>query len=581
MPLILGIVLMLSLGTVMLVQNTFQQFPIVTKDVIQHQAYRAMLSGLNEYLYAVNSNPNFAACSSSFVNGAGTTLGTANLPAGICSQLSFGTWTSVPGSGAANGAPSWFLVDNPKLSTATGNLTVNIVGAAGYPGTYNYQSAAITLKPLNSFLLNVLWINFNQVDPAVVAQYNGNGTPSCTWYWSPGDRDQLGNGCENVDFISGDSLTGNLFVNDSIWICGTPTFQNVQTADPDEQWDDDGCGQSPTVTGTWTDNVPVQPIPSDNSNLEVQAAQNGCVFQGPTTIVLNGTTMTVTSPGTPTGKPAGAPGGSSSNDPLNDPANTANVCVPSNPVTGGSVNLPSNGVIYVENCQAAYTANGKCNGSNANPLSAAGETGVGGPTIGDAIIQGSITTPTIVGSANNIVIDGNLCYTDALSSGHCTTSAPASPSTNILGLVALNYVEVNHPVDGNGNNVSSCSPSNSTSSGAVNCDLSSPTIDAVILALNHSFLVNNYDTGNALGTITLNGTIDEDWRGPVGTSSGGSIHTGYAKNYQYDPRLIYLSPPYYLSPGTSQWGFASFTVVSGQCKLLAGSPNTAQCTGYP
>jgi hypothetical protein len=279
--------------------------------------------------------------------------------------------------------------------------------------------------------------------------------------------------------------------------------------------------------------------------------------------------------------PTGSPGGTLSNDPLNDPANVSNVCVPSNPVTGGTVNMPTNGVIFVENCQAAYTSGGKCNGSSANPLSAAGETGVGGPTLGDAIVQGTISTPTIVGSANNIVIDGNLCYADALSGGNCTTTAPASPSTNILGLVALNYVELNHHVDGSGNNLSSCSPSNSPTSGAVNCDLSNPIVDAVILALNHSFLVNSYNTGNPLGTINLNGTIDENWRGPVGTSSGSSISTGYAKNYQYDPRLIYLSPPYYLNPGTSQWGFASFTVASGQCKLPAGSPNTAQCTGYP
>jgi len=515
------------------------------------------------------------------VTGGGATLGSASLPAGICSQMSFGTWTPVPGSGAANGPPSWFLVDNPKLNTATGNTSLNIVGVAGYPGTYNYQTAVITLKPLNSFLLNVLWINYNQIDPAVVAQYVGGGAPTCTYYWNPpgGGADGLESGCLSVNFVSADTLSGNLFVNDTVFLCGSPTFQNVQTADQDQQWVQN-CSGSANVTGTAKFQVPVQPIPSDNSNLAVQAAANGCVYEGPTTIVLNGTTMTVTSPGTPTGKPTGAPGTSSSNDPLNDPANTANVCVPTNPVTGGVVNMPTNGVIFVENCQAAYTSGGKCNGSSANPLSAAGETGVGGPTVGDAIVQGTISTPTIVGSANNIIIDGNLCYADAESAGKCTTSAPASPSTNILGLVALNYVELNHPVSG-GSDVSSCSPSNSPTSGAVTCDLSNPIVDAVILALNHSFLVNSYNTGNTLGSITLNGTIDENWRGPVGTSSGSSIVTGYAKAYQYDPRLIYLSPPYYLNPGTSQWGFASFTVVSGLCKLPAGSPNTAQCTGYP
>jgi len=582
MPLVLGIILILSLGTVMLVQNTFQQFPIVTKDLVQHQAYRAMVSGLDEYLYAVNANSNFAACNATFVNGAGSPVGTSALTSASssCSALSFGTWTSVPGSGSANGPPAWFLIDNPKINTSTGNLSIDVVGAAGYPNTYNYQTAVVTLQPLNSFLLNVLWINFNQIDPPVVAQYGNNGTPKCTYYWNPagGGVDKLGTNCANVDFVTADSLTGNLFVNDTIWLCGSPSVQNVQTADTQQKWVQD-CSGSPKVSGTWTNGVPIQPIPSDNSTLETLAKANGCYYEGPTTIVLNGTTMNVTSYGTPKGKPSGAPGTSSSNDTLNDAANTANACMPAS--QGGSVSLPANGVVFVGGC--TNQANGKCNGATGttaqlNPLASAGETGTGGVMAGDAIVQGTITNPTTVGAANNIVIDGNLCYTDTMSAGKCTQTNPAAPSTNVLGLVALNYVEVNHPVDSGGNNVSSCS--SSPGAGAVTCDLSDPIIDAVILALNHSFLVNNYNTGNKLGSINMYGTIDEDWRGPVGTSSGGTIVTGYAKNYQYDQRLVYLSPPYYLNPGTSQWGFAAFTVVSGACKTPSGKYPSA-CTGYP
>jgi hypothetical protein len=87
---------------------------------------------------------------------------------------------------------------------------------------------------------------------------------------------------------------------------------------------------------------------------------------------------------------------------------------------------------------------------------------------------------------------------------------------------------------------------------------------ATTLSVN-SFTANaNYATGNP-GT-QVNGTV---------------IATGYAKNYVYDPRLVYLSPPYYLNPGTSEWGFASFTVSAGSCQLATGSPNTAACTGYP
>lgn len=579
MPLVLGIILVLTLGTVVLVQNTFQQFPIVTKDVIQHQAYRAMVSGLDEYQYAVNANANFAACSAKFVNGSGTTIGNSTLTgaSSVCSALTFGTWNSVPGSGAANGPPAWFLIDNPVINTATGNLSIDVVGAAGYPNSYNYQTALVTLKPLNGFLLNVLWINYDQIDPAVVNQYGNNGTPTCDYYWN--GPNSLGNNCQIVDFISADSLTGNLFVNDTIFVCGSPKFQNIQTADPTKMYlEGQGCSGTPSISGTQADNVGVQPIPTDNSALATQAASNGCLYEGPTTIVVNGSNMTVTSPDTPTGTPAGAPGTSMSNDALNAAANTANVCLPVSPAT--TVPVPANGVVYVETCQKITNSRRvtECNGQTYNPLVNAGETGVGGVTAGDAIVQGTVNSPMTIGSANNIVIDGNICYADAVSAGTCT-AAPAAPSTDVLGLVANNYVEINHPVNNRGANVSTCSQT--LGAGTPTCDLQDPYIDAVLLALDHSFLVNNYDTGNPLGTINLNGTIDQDWRGPVGTFNGSGIASGYAKNYQYDQRLLYLSPPYYLNPGTSQWGFAAFTVAAGNCQLATGSPNTAACTGYP
>jgi hypothetical protein len=67
----------------------------------------------------------------------------------------------------------------------------------------------------------------------------------------------------------------------------------------------------------------------------------------------------------------------------------------------------------------------------------------------------------------------------------------------------------------------------------------------------------------------------------VGIAGGSCVSNGYCKNYQYDPRLIYLSPPYYLNPGTSQWGFSSFTVAPSACKLASGSPYSSECTSYP
>jgi hypothetical protein len=55
-----------------------------------------------------------------------------------------------------------------------------------------------------------------------------------------------------------------------------------------------------------------------------------------------------------------------------------------------------------------------------------------------------------------------------------------------------------------------------------------PQVHAAILALAHSFIVQNYEEGAQLGTITVNGVITQKWRGPGGT--------GYLKSYGYDSR---------------------------------------------
>ena len=57
------------------------------------------------------------------------------------------------------------------------------------------------------------------------------------------------NNCESVEFVTADTLTGNLFVNDSVFVCGSPKFQNVQTADPNQAYcRRRGCSATPRDT---------------------------------------------------------------------------------------------------------------------------------------------------------------------------------------------------------------------------------------------------------------------------------------------------------------------------------------------
>jgi hypothetical protein len=184
--------------------------------------------------------------------------------------------------------------------------------------------------------------------------------------------------------------------------------------------------------------------------------------------------------------------------------------------TSATMGYPSNGVIYV--------SNGTC-GQTYNPLNP-----YGAPAgCADVYVSGTYGKSLTIASQKDIVIDD-----DILSSGD-----------SVLGLIADGFVRVYHPVDRDNNDPSECDN-----------DLSgdqSIRIDAAILSLQHSFTVDNYYCGNTLGTLTVNGAIAQKFRGPVGTSSGGSARTGYVKNYTYNDVLAYRAPPNFLDPVKSAW----------------------------
>ena len=49
--------------------------------------------------------------------------------------------------------------------------------------------------------------------------------------------------------------------------------------------------------------------------------------------------------------------------------------------------------------------------------------------------------------------------------------------------------------------------------------------------------------------LNVTGAIAQKFRGAVGTTSP----TGYTKNYVYDDRLRYRSPPFFLDPVQAAW----------------------------
>jgi hypothetical protein len=211
--------------------------------------------------------------------------------------------------------------------------------------------------------------------------------------------------------------------------------------------------------------------------------------------------------------------------------------------------------------------------------------------LGNVYVEGTVKGRVTIAAQNNVIITGDMSVAGA-SGG----TVPAGP--DIVGLVAANSVVVYHPVsrDSSTDSTSSKSPSGvsgscpssvtgtpgggttgssgsnytmtctwtdtktyATSSGSYD-SLSYPNatgssgnryVFASIQTLQHSFWVQSYNRGGELGKLSVRGSIAQKWRGAVGTL--GSPGTGYQKDYSYDARLKFSSPPYFPQWANAVW----------------------------
>jgi type II secretory pathway pseudopilin PulG len=326
-------------------------------------------------------------------------------------------------------------------------------------------------------------------------------------------------GCSEIRFSSNDVINGPLHTNDSsILACGTPTFGRPAKNDVFEV-----AGPAPGVvqecTGPPTFNGPkITPAgtltpPPQNSGLATLAGPNW-TFIGQTCLVFRGDVVDVYhSQNWNTSTPGRIQCQTTGNG----------AWMETRSLVGAAG--PPNGVIYIANSKSAscsgvytryqrYTNNGAC---------------------GDVAVSGSYGSSVTVGSENDVIITADL--TQAAASG------------GMLGLIATNFVRVYHPIAGNISG-SSCGSTNNEPSGYV----APARIEAAMLALNHSFMADNYLCGDTnLGSLTVVGAIAQLFRGTVATGSGGGTSTGYKKNYIYDDRLKVREPPNFLDPVQTSW----------------------------
>jgi hypothetical protein len=185
---------------------------------------------------------------------------------------------------------------------------------------------------------------------------------------------------------------------------------------------------------------------------------------------------------------------------------------------------PANGVIYVQNSGSCPTY---------RPMDIA-YGGTDTSQCGDALVSGTYDTSLTIATENDVIANGDILR---------NTNADV-----MLGLIANGFVRVRHDVNWKGG--ADC---DNSSGGFVNRE-----IDAAILTLQHSFMVDGYYCGNPLGTLTINGGIAQKFRGPVG-KGGATPSNGYIKNYKYDRRLQFRAPPHFLDPVQSAWRVWRYT----------------------
>ncbi len=461
-------------------------------DLDGKRAYSAAEAGANAFLYQLNQNPNY------WQSCANDTLSETQVPGTgtSTSPAEYYSYQVIPANGAttctSNAISS--LIDN-----STGSLRMEFTGYSGGPNQVK-RTVVASYRKLTP--LDFVWYTvYEALDSAIT------GYTDCGVFYRAG-RDSR---C-NINWVTGDVINGPMYTQDQYLIDGSPTFgrgpaDQIESLAPGNDQKDvcsgDDCGGA-TFNGTPRPGAPFVPLPNDNSGLLTDANSYGKVYTGTTSISISGSTATV------------------SNCPT-----TPSSCTPS------TVDLTQKPIIYVAN-------GSNCNPSPYDPFSV-GYTTYG--CAGDAYVSetGPYSTSVTIAAANNIIIASNI--TTSESSGTPTGSA-------VMGLVANQDVRVMHGMGtADGNAPGPCNQDNAPSQ-----TFSNLHIDAAILALKHSFMVDNYNCGATLGTLTINGAIVQNYRGAVGTvDSGGNIYTGYLKNYTYDNRLAYLLPPYLFDISTGGW----------------------------
>lgn len=500
---------------------------LASYDLDQKRAYEAAKAGIDNYayhLYAENSY--WTSCDQvpapSAVNQQGKTEKRLPVPGGTGAEYAIEmlpSTTQAKYTQCSTTDPTLSMLESS--GTMKGTFRIRATGFAGD----TEASIVATFKPA-SFLDYVYFTQRETSDPVTYgteAIINGayvqcSKTIEEERYEAP-IPNSGGDYCNTISFVSGDSINGPMHTNDAFVICGSPTLGRfatdpVEVSGPPKGWfstveiphSGSSCnGSNQNFKGTFTPNSAVLTPPPTNTELK-NLADPSFRYKGQHRLCLSGNSMTVMKL-TATGTCAS----------------------PSEVVYTGSI--PPNGIVYFESgvCSGSYT-----------PFNVSYAITEPPSECGNVYVEGNYTGQLTIAAQNDIVVTNSICLES------CETKLPFG-GTGVLGLVANNFVRIYHPhteVWSSSKNMYVCDE-NATGT------LQDVRIDGAILGIDHSFIVDDYNCGDKLGTLTVNGAIAQKYRGAVGTT--GSNGSGYLKSYNYDDRLRYLSPPSFIEPEKTAW----------------------------
>ncbi|MBE7194929.1 MAG: hypothetical protein INR66_20940 [Gordonia polyisoprenivorans] len=569
----LALVLLIMIGASMSVATTgtIRQ----DKDNDWNAALAAAYAGVSEYQSRLANDSTYVQygnTSSKFTQPTGTTSTVVPpIVANPAFSTSGTTWATVPGS--SDRAQFRYEVDTSNYQSK-GTLRLRSTGKVGT----SVRTVVADLKQ-SGFINYLYFTDYELQDP----QFTGK-TGCVNYLWGSTKRD--GPGCGYIQFGRSDAASdadvfdGPVHSNDEFYICNAKFNRGIDSASTDTtNWiAASGCNPK-GITVTKGDKIQIPATnTSDRTSTFTDQTRPGCLYTGPTKIrfYMSGSTamMNVVSPFTKATNPN--PGEKTGvtlaqcgdltamhTDAGTDvPAIDQNLIYVQNARPDGSVNSWATGT-YPAGFQCRNIANveGWSLGSVKFPIDNEQKPDYStstypayGCTKGDAYVSGVVGTAVTVSTENYIYVTGDITYNDA--------------NEDMLGLVGNNAVIVWNPVGTTTTTTTGCvrynifgqciqyGPITSSTFGSLVSDGYNRTINAAILSVQHTFTVQNF-TQIPRGTLTVNGSIAQKFRGPVGQGSNG-----YIKAYGYDARFVTTAPPKFLTPASTTYGVTQFAGVA-------------------